>query len=140
MVNYLDKHLMEKMSHFYAVKIFDTDKDPIGPFNNHNNALLESALHNPQATFDNRELYPTLTDKAAILFYTLNKNHPFENGNKRISLCSLLVFLSINDKWIDAGVTEMVNLTLKVAESTARDKDQKLMEITQWINNHMVDA
>ena len=107
---------MEKMSHRLAVEIFDTENDPIAPFENHNDALLESSLHNPRATFNGQELYPTLIDKAAILYYTLNKNHPFENGNKRISLCSLLVFLSINDKWLDSGITEMVNMTLRIAQ------------------------
>lgn len=128
------------MCHRLAVELFDTTDDPISSFAEHDVSLLESALHNPQATFNNQELYPSLIDKAAILYYTLNKNHPFRNGNKRISLCSLLVFLSINDKWLDAGITEMVNMTLEIAQSSAQDKDKMLINIKSWIEKHLVNA
>src|SRR5688572_18346037 len=123
MTHYLNMQLMETMCHRLAVQVFDTTNDPISSFEEHAHALLESALNNPKATFGNKELYPTLVDKAAILYYSLNKNHAFRNGNKRISLCSLLVFLAINDKWLDAGITEMVDMTLKIAKSQGQEKD-----------------
>src|ERR1700683_1759725 len=92
---YLDSGLVETLCHALAKEIFDPKNDPISPFAKHNKALLESALSLPQAAFGGKEMYPTLADKAAILWYTLNKNHPFENGNKRISAMALLVFLHI---------------------------------------------
>lgn len=110
--NYLDSELMEKMCHRLAVALFDTTGDPIAPFRDHDRSLLESALNLPRQTFDGRDLYPTLVDKAAVLYYSLNKNHAFKNGNKRISTSSLLVFLYINGHWIDAGKEEMVKKAL----------------------------
>ena len=46
--------------------------------------LLDSALAQPRATFDGRDLHPTLLDKAAALCALLVRNHPFVDGNKRV--------------------------------------------------------
>jgi len=37
-------------------------------------------------------LYPTLVSKASFLFYLMIKNHPFQNGNKRIAITTLFTF------------------------------------------------
>ncbi|MEK7211441.1 MAG: type II toxin-antitoxin system death-on-curing family toxin, partial [Patescibacteria group bacterium] len=97
----------------------------------------------PRQTFDGKELYPTIIDKAAILFCAINKNHAFRNGNKRISAASLMVFLFINDKWLDAGKTEIVEKTLYVAKSgePGTPKKEEVMEdIKRWIGGHIIDA
>src|SRR6266705_2508980 len=76
-------------------------QEPIPPFNTRYPGKLEACLAAPQQTFAGALLYPTLTDQAAILFYLLNKDHPFLNGNKRIAFTVLLLFLYFNDKYID---------------------------------------
>ena len=43
---------------------------------------LESALAQPKMTFDQKELYQTLQEKAAALAFSLSSNHPFVDGNK----------------------------------------------------------
>src|SRR3989344_2611796 len=125
-IHYLDIELMEKICHRLAVAVFNTNEDPISPFQDHTISLLDSALNLPKATFDNQELYSTLVDKAAILYYALNKNHPFRNGNKRIATASLLVFLHINDYWLDAGKNEMVEKALYVAKSTSIQQNKTI--------------
>ena len=45
--------------------------------------LLESAIAQPQQTFDGVELYPSLAEKAARYAYGIIKNHPFADGNGR---------------------------------------------------------
>ena len=134
---YLDIDLMEKMCHKYAVAIFDTKEDPIAHFYEHTH-LLDSALNLPRQTFGGKDLYPTIVDKAAILYYTLNKNHPFKNGNKRIATISLMVFLFINDMWLDAGINEIVNKTLVIAKSDMKDKDKILEDVKKWIQEHVI--
>ena len=57
---------------------------------------LESALAQPQMTFGGEELYSTVVDKAAALGYTLIKNHPFHDGNKRTGHAAMEVFLVLN--------------------------------------------
>lgn len=131
---------MEKICHRLAVAIFNNTNDPIAPFIAHNNALLDSALHNPQATFGGKELYPTLIDKAAILYYTLNKNHPFDNGNKRISAASLLVFLYLNGYWVTASVNEIVEKTLKIAESSPKEREQILHDTKKWLERVIIEV
>ena len=51
-------------------------------------ALLDSALENAFAGFDDQEFYPTKEEKAARLGYSLISNHAFVDGNKRIGIMS----------------------------------------------------
>jgi len=44
---------------------------------------LESAVSQPLASFGGEDLYPTFVEKAAALAFSLVKNHPFIDGNKR---------------------------------------------------------
>ncbi len=96
LIFYVDEEMMEKVCHHLAVQFFDQDEEPIAPYQTCDTALLNSALNLPKVTFDGKQLYPDLIDKAAVLYYTLIKNHPFENGNKRIATATLLVFLAMN--------------------------------------------
>ena len=76
--------------------------EPIPDFSSRFPNVLESCLAIPFQSFSGRKLYKGLVGKAAVLFYLMIKNHPFLNGNKRIATASLLVFLHINDYWLDA--------------------------------------
>ena len=58
--------------------------------------LLESAIAQPQQTFDGVELYPSLAEKAARYAYGIIKNHPFADGNKRTGAAMLAVLLRAN--------------------------------------------
>lgn len=135
---YLDVELMERMCHGLAMKVFDTTEDPIAQFTDHDIALLDSALNAPRQTFDGKDLYPTLEEKAAILYYTLNKNHPFQNGNKRIATASLLVFIYINDKWLQVPKNELLMKTLEIAKSFPEDREKLLKECVIWIREHLI--
>lgn len=59
--------------------------------------LLESAVNTIYQTFESKELYPSVVDKAARLCFALIKNHPFIDGNKRISMHMLALFLRFYD-------------------------------------------
>jgi len=60
--------------------------EPIPDFSTRFPNVLESCLAVPFQSFSGKSLYPTLISKAAMLFYLLIKNHPFQNGNKRIAI------------------------------------------------------
>jgi death-on-curing protein len=66
--------------------------------------VLESALAQPRMTFGGDDLYPTLVEKAAALGYSLIKNHPFVDGNKRTGHAAMEVFLVLNGLEIQAAV------------------------------------
>jgi len=58
--------------------------------------LLESALAQPQATFDGQFLHSTIYQQAAAYLYHLAKNHPFVDGNKRTAFAAMDTFLRLN--------------------------------------------
>jgi death-on-curing protein len=93
---------------------------------------LESALAQPRATFDDVELYPTLVEKSAALGFSLIRNHPFVDGNKRIGHAALEVFLVLNGQQLEASVDDAERVILGVAAGTiGRD------EFAAWIREHL---
>lgn len=144
-INYIDLEMMEEMCHPVAMVLFDSSREPMTPFRNHTQDLLDSALKNPQQTFGGKELYPTFAKKAAILYYSLIKNHPFRNGNKRTATGTLLTFLYLNGRrLVGEGFLRkqtkdyLVSLAGRVAASKgASDKNTFLNEIETWLENNM---
>ena len=139
--SYIDVEIMGKMCHPIAVALFDTTEDPIAKFDEHELRLLDSALNNPRQTFDGKELYPTLEEKAAILYYGLNKNHPFRNGNKRIATASLMTFLYMNGYWLAGDKRKiedyLVYLAIRVANAVSKDREKLLKELRGWLATHL---
>lgn len=77
--------------------------------------LLNSALESPFQAFGGVELYPTVEEKAARLGYALIVNHAFLDGNKRIGMYVLLVFLRVNGVRFRPSVAEVARVGLAVA-------------------------
>jgi len=114
--------------------------EPIPSFSTRFPNVLESCLVIPFQKFSQKSLYPTFVSKAGILFYLMVKNHPFQNGNKRVALTTLLVFLYINGKWIRADMKELYNFTVWIAESPAQLKDEVGKAIEKFLKRHMTVA
>ncbi len=106
---------IEAIAHDLAQKTMTWD-EPIPPFSTRYPNRLESCVETPFASFG-KDFYPTLGKKAAILFYLMIKNHPFENGNKRIAVTTLLVFLYLNNQWLRIDQQELYNFAKWVASS-----------------------
>jgi death on curing protein len=102
--------------------------------------ILESCILVPFQTFSGKALYPSLIGKASILFYLMIKNHPFQNGNKRIAIATLLMFLSNNGKWLRADEDELYQFTVWVAQSLPQVKDSVLDAIEHFIKKNLVRA
>ena len=77
--------------------------------------LLQSALAMPKASFSGQYLHPTLHEMAAAYLFHLVQNHPFLDGNKRIGLAATIAFLGLNDTWLEADPTELLETVMKVA-------------------------
>ncbi len=114
--------------------------EPIPDFSTRFPHILESSVVVPFQTFGGKALYPSLVAKASILFYLMIKNHPFQNGNKRIAITTLLVFLLNNSKWIRVDTQELYNFTVWVGQSPAGFKDQVVDAIQKFLRKHMVNA
>ena len=110
--------------------------EPIPLFDTRYPNKLESCLETPFQTFDKKSLYVTLERKAAVLFYLMNKNHPFGNGNKRIAVVALYYFLFKNGRKLKVDNLIFYKFAVKVASSEAIDKDKILVEIKEFIIKH----
>lgn len=80
-------------------------------------ALLESAVAAPQATFGGTSVYADMEEVAAAYLFYLCRNHPFVDGNKRVALGSCLLFLRLNGLEPAPDGPNWEQLTLDVAAS-----------------------
>ena len=124
---------------FRLAKELVTFSEPIPDYNTRDNSLLESALSAPKHTFDEKDLYPSFEEKASILFYSMVKNHPFVNGNKRIAVMTLLVFLALNRKWLKIRPIDLYELAIITASSSPKDRDFILEENQKLIKKYIID-
>ena len=97
------------------------------------NGLLDSALESPFHCFGGEELYPSIQAKAARLCYGLVKNHAMVDGNKRIGVHTMLVFLAVNGYELKYTQNELVDLILDVA-----DDKKEYEDLLEWILEHQV--
>jgi death-on-curing family protein len=112
--------------------------EPIPPFQTRFPNRLESCLETPFQTFGRKSLYRGLTGKAAILFYLLNKNHPFQNGNKRIAVTTLLYFLYENGQWLSVSNESLYQFAKEVAGGDSKHMENAIQKIEEYIKSHMV--
>jgi death-on-curing family protein len=139
-INKITIEEIKYVAHELAVKTMDWD-EPIPKFETRYPNALESCITTPFMKFDKKLLYKGLVEKAAILFYLLIKNHPFQNGNKRIAVTSLFVFLNIkNNKWLKVDTKVLYRTAVWVAESPAEAKDEVVEYLIKFINRHLVDG
>ena len=109
----LKKDLLDKNQ---ASEIFGQERQ--------NNAL-ESIVSNVFQSFSNKDVYPTVEEKAAHLLYFIVKNHPFVDGNKRSGAFAFVWFLkNAGLLKISLSPQALTALTLLVAESNPKDKDK----------------
>lgn len=113
--------------------------EPIPDFGTRFPGKLESSLASVFQTYARKDLYPTLVDKASILFYLMIKNHPFLNGNKRIAVTTLLVFLFIHKKWLDITNEEIYEIAVDVAKSSPKLKRGIVELIKNFVETNIVD-
>ncbi len=89
---------------------------------------FEGILRTIYQSFGGEEVYPTVAEKAANLFYFIIKDHPFFDGNKRIASLLFVTFLHMNEYGLtkegDLKISDkaLVALALMVAESEPREK------------------
>ena len=93
--------------------------------------LLDSAINSPYQSFGGEELYPTLTEKAARLGFSLVSNHAFVDGNKRIGILAMLTFLKLNSVEFKCTNEELTELGLGLAAG-----EVSYEELTEFLGAH----
>ncbi len=116
-----------------------TYNEPIPDFTTRFPNILESCLLVPFQSFAKKPLYKGLTSKAAILFYLMIKNHPFQNGNKRIAMTTLFGFLYKNKKWLKVDTKELYNFAVWVAGSSPKVKTETVQAIETFLRTYLVN-
>jgi len=104
-------------------------------------ASFDSTLGSISQTFDGKDVYPSISEKAANLLYLVIKDHPFYDGNKRIGALLFVVFLTINDYHLTKnGETKISDraltaLALLIAESDPTEKGLIVALICKLLEN-----
>ena len=99
---------------------------------------LESIINNIYQTFDGKDVYESVEEKAANCLYTCVKNHIFIDGNKRIAATLFIYFLQfydilyINDRAVIDNNT-LASLTLLIAESNPKEKELLIQLIMNFL-------
>ena len=102
-----------------------------GSFGLRDRAALESAIHHSYASFEGKDLYPTVEEKSARQAFGIIRNHPFIDGNKRTGLFVMLVFLELNNIKLNFTQSELVELGVGIAKGKIDSE-----RITKWIFKH----
>ena len=115
---------------------FNNDSNIFGLERNHG---LESILNDIYLTFDGNDVYESIEIKACNFLYTLIKNHPFIDGNKRIAATLFIYFLNYygllykNEKQIIDNNT-LTAMTLLIAESSPKEKEIIIDLVMNFLN------
>jgi len=83
--------------------------------------LLEAAAVRPQTTVGAVDAYPDLISKAAALLHSLARNHALLDGNKRLALAAVIVFLGVNGARLAATNNDAYDLVMSVATGDLDD-------------------
>lgn len=121
---------------FTLARDFLTYNEPIPDFRTRYPNILESCLATPFQTFAKRSLYPTFNAKTSMLFYLMIKNHPFQNGNKRVAMTTLFYVLHRENKWLRVDAKILYDFAVWVAGSLPNAKNQVLRYIEKFINTY----
>jgi len=103
-------------------------------------AALHAAVARPFVTFAGQELYPDDFDKAAALFHSLVKSHPFMDATKRTAFATTLYFLERygHPRPPVLPEDEVIHFCLAVAEENAQQSENPtfqpiaVAEIAAW--------
>ncbi|MDY5794933.1 MAG: type II toxin-antitoxin system death-on-curing family toxin [Fusobacterium gastrosuis] len=94
-----------------------------------NENLIYSSIEQIHQTFAGEDLYPSLEEKTARLGYSIIRNHPFLDGNKRTGLALMLHTLLINNIELDE---DYINESLLFIQSLASG-EKTYEEVLEWI-------
>lgn len=126
--------VISQMKDQFSSTLFGREKD----------SSFMSSVRQIYQSFDGRELYPSIEEKAAMLLYLVVKNHSFVDGNKRIAAAIFLHFLNRNDLLYRPDGNPIITsdalaaLTLLIAVSKPEEKDTMIKIVISILNRGQV--
>lgn len=133
------------LSYELAIEAVNKLKDRIGTsdlFGTERDKSFKSSVSSIYQTFDGKDLYPSIEEKAANLLYFIVKNHSFVDGNKRIAASIFLWFLEKNGILYNEDGSKriadnaLVALTLMTAESKPSEREVIVTLVVNLINRN----
>ena len=125
--------VVEKMKPDFNSAIFGKEKDE----------GFKSAVTSIEQQFDEKDIYLSIEDKAAMLLYLIVKNHSFVDGNKRIAAACFILFLERNNLLYNEQEQTIISndalasLTLFVASSKAEEMETVKQLLVSILNRAM---
>ena len=99
-------------------------------------SALNMIVNLPEQFVFGKPLYPTIFDKATILFVQLIKKHVFVNANKRTAFYVLVKFLQLNGYYFSVSVEKAVEMCVTIAVEALTD--EKMISYSKWVSEHSV--
>ena len=99
-------------------------------------SALNMIVNLPEQFVFGKPLYPTIFDKATVLFVQLIKKHVFANANKRTAFFVLVKFLQLNGYHFTVSVEEAVDMCVTIAVETLTD--EKMISYSKWVSEHSI--
>lgn len=101
---------------------------------------LKEVIGTIYQSFDGKDLYPSIQEKAANFLYLITKNHTFIDGNKRIAATLFIYFLEFYNILYKENVqvidnNSLVAITLLIAESNPKEKDILIDLVMNFLKN-----
>ena len=122
------------------IRLWRSKENLGGLFGNEKDDSFKSSLETIYQTFDGKELYPSIEEKAANLLYFIVKNHSFSDGNKRIAAAIFVWFLERHDFLYNVmgekriADNALVAFTLLIAESKPDEREIMVKVVINLIN------
>ena len=135
-VRYLSRQDIADIHARLAAQVLRDGDEPLPEFRYGKQHELDALIAAPQQRFYNNDAYPTLAEKAAIIFYSANRLHIFPNGNKRLSTLCLLTFLGFNGVELNVSEEQLTTKALWLATVEALDFPAIKAELVSWIDDH----
>lgn len=101
--------------------------------------LLESAAAMPRVQFGGQFLHDGLPAMAAAYLFHLCKNHPFVDGNERVSVAAAEIFVLLNDHELRATNSQLEELTLGIADGSI-SKDEATMFFKKFVRRPQMNV
>jgi death-on-curing protein len=136
-IRYLTRQDIADIHADLSAEVLGDGDEPLPEFRYGRQHEIDALIAAPQRRFFGREAYPTLAEKAAIIFYTVNRKHIFPNGNKRMSTACLMTFLLFNDAGLDVSAEELTATALWLATVEALDFPTIISELVAWLEKHL---
>ncbi len=93
--------------------------------------LLDSALAQPKMTVGGKDAHKTVFDKAAAYGFHICRNHPFVDGNKRVALVLMDIFLQKNGWELQSSEEEAYEVMMALASGKLPKS-----RLSRWLKIH----